>query len=524
MGQSAKACMDEKSDPTSYGVDGCKGGWLWVGLRPSGTPKFGVAENLAKLVDRARDTDRIFVDIPIGLQAAPRKCDTVARKLLGRPRASSVFRTPARETLDCSRYRDASERNHAITGKKLTKQTFAIMPRIREVDDLLHDNGRARKIVREVHPEVCFRGFAGRAMEFKKDTPDGYTERIAVLRSIRPDVAREIEDMVTRFRGPDVARDDIVDAMAAAITAAADPSLQLTLPEEPELDSRGLPMEMVYADASLNGRATKNASGNIKINPEPYTLIEEKLDEIEHQNSVRILLAVESGSRAWGFPSPDSDYDVRFLYARPRDWYHSINSRRDVIECPIEGVLDINGWDIRNALGLLLKANPVLSEWLCSPIRYKENQAFTQRLRALADRIAFKRSARFHYLHLGKSAYDAKIGNRETIAIKKYFYAIRPALALRWLREREDPPPMDLPGLRAGVQLDPGVDDAVERLVIAKSETAELGTDPRIGDLDRFIEEEFALASAVGVPDGASSPDLLDDANRLFREIVDGDL
>ena len=92
-----------------------------------------------------------------------------------------------------------------------------------------------------------------------------------------------------------------------------------------------------------------------------------RLEEIERSESVRILLAVESGSRAWGFPSPDSDYDVRFLYARPRDWYLSIDARRDVIECPIEDVLDINGWDIRKALHLLLKANPVLAA--CSPRR-----------------------------------------------------------------------------------------------------------------------------------------------------------
>ncbi len=106
--------------------------------------------------------------------------------------------------------------------------------------------------------------------------------------------------------------------------------------------------------------------GNGTINTEIRRRIEERLDEIESQDSVRILLAVESGSRAWGFPSPESDYDVRFLYARPREWYLSINSRRDVIECPIEDILDVNGWDIRKALGLLLKANPVLSEWLCT--------------------------------------------------------------------------------------------------------------------------------------------------------------
>ena len=512
---------DDELKPTCYGVDGCRSGWFWVGLEPDGTIRDGVAGRLAELVDRARDTDRIFVDMPIGLQAEPRACDTLARKFLGRPRASSVFPPPAREALDHSVYAEASRRNHALTGRSLTKQTFAIMPRIREVDDLLRDNGKARRIVREIHPEVCFLGFAGQAMTFNKKKQEGYQERIDALGIMRPGVAREVEDMAARYRGRGVERDDVVDAMAAAITAAAPPSALRTLPEPPETDSRDLPMEMVYADASLTSRVQTETPGNAAIGPVVRKRIEEMLGEIERQHSVRILLAVESGSRAWGFPSPDSDYDVRFLYVRPRDWYLSIDARRDVIECPIEDLLDINGWDIRKALGLLLKANPVLSEWLCSPIRYREDRACTQRLRALAARVAFERPARFHYLRLGRSAYDSKIGDHQTVPTKKYFYAIRPALALRWLRVHRDPPPMDLPGLRAGLRLERGLDEAIERLVVAKSESAELGTGPRISELDRFIEQEFALAGDASVPAGARDHDFLEDANRVFREIVD---
>ena len=129
------------------------------------------------------------------------------------------------------------------------------------------------------------------------------------------------------------------------------------------------------------------------IDPEVRRRIGDRLAEIEQRESVRILLAVESGSRAWGFPSPDSDYDVRFLYARPRDWYLAVDSRRDVIECPIENVLDVNGWDIRKALQLLLKANPVLAEWLNSPIRYREDALVVAALRELAMHAGFRRSA-----------------------------------------------------------------------------------------------------------------------------------
>ena len=445
-----------------------------------------------------------------------------ARRFLGHPRASSVFPAPAREALKCPDYATASRSNQEETGRKLTKQTFAIIPKIREVDTLLRVCGKARRIVREVHPEVCFRGFAGRPMTVNKKRPEGYRERVAVLGRLRPCVEREIEDMVARHRGRGVARDDVVDAVAAAITAASDSSDLRTLPETPERDSEGLPMEMVYADLFLPGGAKVPQPGKAVITPEVQRRIKDKLSEIEQQESVRILLAVESGSRAWGFPSPDSDFDVRFLYARPRDWYLSIDKRRDVIECPAEDMLDINGWDISKALGLLLKANPVLSEWLSSPVRYKEDLACTERLRELAARVAFGRPARFHYLRLGQSSYERNIAARETVPLKKYFYALRPALALRWLRMRPDPPPMDLPGLRAGLRLAPRLDAEFDRLIAAKAEMAELGKARRIGTLDRFIESEFAFAGDASAPASAADPGLIGDANRVFREIIDG--
>ena len=245
---------DDNLNPTYYGVDGCRSGWFWVGLEPGGTVRHGIAEKLIELVDQARDTDRIFVDIPIGLQTEPRVCDLLARKFIGKPRASSVFPTPAREVLDYSCYAEASERNHEVTGKRLTMQTFSIMPRIKEVDDLLHVNGKARRIVREIHPEVCFRGIAGQAMAFSKKKLEGYQERIVALVDMRPGVAREVADMVARYQGSGVARDDVVDAMAAAITAAVHPSALCSLPKSLERDSRGLPMEMIYADVSLTSR------------------------------------------------------------------------------------------------------------------------------------------------------------------------------------------------------------------------------------------------------------------------------
>jgi len=132
----------------------------------------------------------------------------------------------------------------------------------------------------------------------------------------------------------------------------------------------------------------------------PLSELTPRLDAIEAENDVRILYACESGSRAWGFASPDSDYDVRFIYARPREWYLSIDTqkRRDVIECPIEGLWDVNGWDLRKALGLLAKSNPPLLEWLGSPIVYRQDGSFVAGLQALAEEYLSPRSSRLHYL------------------------------------------------------------------------------------------------------------------------------
>ncbi len=181
--------------------------------------------------------------------------------------------------------------------------------------------------------------------------------------------------------------------------------------------------------------------------------IRDRLHVLERREDIRILLAVESGSRIWGFPAPDSDYDVRFLYVRPRDWYLALARRRDVLGFPLQGLLDINGWDIRKALNLLLKANPTLLEWLRSPIRYIEARQFLQEMEALASRVAFRRPARYHNLHLGRSAYRDALEGWDQVRLKKYLYALRPALALRWLRLRPEPPPMDMAGRCAGLPL-----------------------------------------------------------------------
>ncbi|MDX2226561.1 MAG: nucleotidyltransferase domain-containing protein, partial [Verrucomicrobiae bacterium] len=152
------------------------------------------------------------------------------------------------------------------------------------------------------------------------------------------------------------------------------------------------------------------------------------LDQIETTHNVRILHACESGSRAWGFASTDSDWDVRFIYVHPRDFYLSIESHRDVIENPISDDLDISGWDLRKALGLLLKSNPPLLEWISSPIVYRQDPDFLRNFRRLSEDFYSPQRCFRHYLHMAEGNHRHYLLG-ETIALKKYFYVLRPVLA-----------------------------------------------------------------------------------------------
>lgn len=239
----------------TIGVDGCPAGWFFVALEPSGRSRWGIVRALADLAGETSEPARVFVDIPIGLRdgPGPRECDRMARRALGRRRASSVFPAPARPVLDAVDYEDAKRRSREATGKALSKQAFAILRRCREVDGLLRGDAKARRIVREIHPEVCFWAFAGRRpMEHNKKTEEGFRERIELLERFRPSAEREIEDMLRQFKRTEVARDDAVDALAAAVTAAAPAAALRTLPPQPHEDRTGLRMEMVYVEPGVN--------------------------------------------------------------------------------------------------------------------------------------------------------------------------------------------------------------------------------------------------------------------------------
>jgi predicted nucleotidyltransferase len=246
------------------------------------------------------------------------------------------------------------------------------------------------------------------------------------------------------------------------------------------------------------------------------------LDRVEREERVRVLFAVESGSRAWGFPSPDSDYDARFLYVRSEDWYLSLEPGRDVIELSIEGDFDTNGWDVRKALLLLLKPNPVLLEWLSSPIRYRWDDALCARLQAFAERTAYAKACLHHYLGVGERLWGEFVAGRSEVNLKTYFYILRPALCLNWIQARDgEMPPMRLQDLMGGLDLSNAFRSEVDALLERKMASSEVGDGPRIAAFDRYIDEAFTWARArpaLGEPDHS----LRAEAEALFEQIVRG--
>lgn len=247
--------------------------------------------------------------------------------------------------------------------------------------------------------------------------------------------------------------------------------------------------------------------------------IESRLDTVEAGDGVRLLMAVESGSRAWGFPSPDSDFDVRFLYVRPRDWYLSLVPGRDVIEQPIVDEIDLNGWDVRKALGLLLKSNAVVSEWMESPIRYRPNDPFVTKLAALADDLLNPRAIAHHYARSGKLAAERWLDGDGDVPVKKYFYALRPALAIRAARLNPSVrPPMNLQALVGASDLPSALAEQIDMLVDAKARTNERANGTRLPEIDALIRDEIGRAGEL--PVRKLRDRFVDRANELFLDLV----
>ncbi len=252
--------------------------------------------------------------------------------------------------------------------------------------------------------------------------------------------------------------------------------------------------------------------------------IRTRLAELKREHEVAIPLAVESGSRAWGFPSPDSDYDCRFIFVRNVDAYLSPWTRRDVIEVPLDPVYDVNGWELSKALKLMLKGNAVVVEWLQSPIVYEMEPTFRGELLDLARRHADRKPIGLHYLHLGLRQWRTyfAMGHAE-VALKKIFYVLRPAAALRWMALHADNriPPMNFVALMEQSDPPKEVSAYVADLLQRKAVTRELGQAPMPSVLADFVSVEFSRAEEWLAALSSSVPaDARRDVEEFFRRTV----
>lgn len=248
--------------------------------------------------------------------------------------------------------------------------------------------------------------------------------------------------------------------------------------------------------------------------------ISEQLDRLEREEHIRILYACESGSRAWGFPSRDSDYDVRFIYIRQPEWYLSIFDRRDVIERPISDRLDISGWDLRKTLNLYRKSNPPLLEWLQSPIRYAEKYSVAEQLRSISPLTFSPKSCMYHYLNMARGNYRMYLQG-EQVRIKKYFYVLRPVLACEWIARYDEMPPMEFDVLVE--RLIPESSElrrVVEELLVRKKSGEELDYEPRLNPINDYLDDRLQELEKIAVSRHSAAENLDDRLDALFRSAL----
>ena len=245
--------------------------------------------------------------------------------------------------------------------------------------------------------------------------------------------------------------------------------------------------------------------------------VETRLQDIEKEEGVRVFYTCESGSRAWGFPSVNSDYDVRFIYAHHPDWYLSIDleRKRDVIERPINDELDISGWDLRKALQLFRKSNPPLLEWLKSPIIYRTNELIIEQWQKLIPVFYSPIASFYHYLHMAQGNHRAYLQGEE-VWIKKYFYVLRPLLAMQWIEQSDQSVPMEFATLVDALVKDPVIEKAIEDLLAQKMAGEELDRGPRIASISSYIEKELTRLELVAASQKPQKPPI-DELNVFFR-------
>lgn len=247
--------------------------------------------------------------------------------------------------------------------------------------------------------------------------------------------------------------------------------------------------------------------------------IMQRIKDAEEEHGVKVLYAVESGSRAWGFESPNSDYDVRFIYAHSKDWYVSVDleEKRDVIEYEIVDEIDINGWDIRKALRLFWKSNPAFVEWLQSPIIYIEQGNFARKARELMANIYSIEKGIHHYRSMAKRNHRGYL-KEEMVPLKKYFYVLRPLLSIMWLEKYREPAPIEFEKLRSLID-DDVLNNRIEELLEKKKRSLEKELIPSVKEINQFIDKELERLEQYSGHFEANDRDI-SMLNALFHDVL----
>ena len=253
------------------------------------------------------------------------------------------------------------------------------------------------------------------------------------------------------------------------------------------------------------------------VSPDTQSFIKNRLSTLANEHQINIIYACESGSRAWGFPSPDSDYDVRFIYTHPVSWYLTLEEDRDVIDLPIEdspvGLLDLGGWDLR-------KSNPAIWEWLKSPVCYhtEHTQPFRE-LRPVFDAFFSPITACHHYLSICRNTMNQALNDQHAVKIKKYFYMLRPLLAAMWIARYHSVPPMALALLLPLLDDKPEIQKSIIDLQAGKQYIDEQIPIARIAIIDEFLISELARVQEAAklLPAGKGDAANLD---RLFQQCL----
>lgn len=247
------------------------------------------------------------------------------------------------------------------------------------------------------------------------------------------------------------------------------------------------------------------------------TEINKKLDEIERKEGVRILHAVESGSRAWGFASPDSDYDVRFVYVRPKEDYLRLDEPRDVIEWQLDKVLDINGWDLKKALRQFANGNATLFEWSGSPIVYRTTDEWTK-IKEVSKQYFSEKAAVYHYYGTAKSTLQGYLQG-DMVKYKKYFYALRPLLAAQYIEKYHAAPPVLFDDLLE-MDLPEELRQAIDELLEVKKRTVEGEKNPQMPVIREFVEMETERQKKIADNLEDDHNKDLTALNRIFVDII----